>query len=115
MSATKILWSQVLLVCAVLLAFLWARPNGPGGSLASSRSSPALVPILRLAFYEPPSFFWWWFAYDAYAHDIFVEGGFIAASGGVAAIAVAVTMSVWRAREVKPDVNSALVKEAPVQ
>ena len=51
--------------------------------------------------YQPPAFFWWWFAYDAYAHDIFVTGGFIAGAGGVAAFVVAVAMSVWRAREVK--------------
>jgi type IV secretion system protein VirD4 len=51
--------------------------------------------------YQPPAFFWWWFAYDAYAHEIFFTGGFIAGSGGVAAFAVAVAMSVWRAREVK--------------
>jgi type IV secretion system protein VirD4 len=51
--------------------------------------------------YQPPAFFWWWFAYDAYAHDIFVTGGFIAGAGGVAAFVVAIAMSVWRAREVK--------------
>ena len=51
--------------------------------------------------YQPPAFFWWWFAYDAYAHEIFVTGGFIAGAGGVAAFVVAVAMSVWRAREVK--------------
>ena len=33
--------------------------------------------------------------------DIFVEGGYIAASGGFAAVVVAIAMSVWRAREAK--------------
>jgi type IV secretion system protein VirD4 len=51
--------------------------------------------------YQPPAFFWWWFAYDAYARDIFVEGAYIASSGGIAAVIVAIAMSVWRAREVK--------------
>jgi type IV secretion system protein VirD4 len=51
--------------------------------------------------YYPPVFFWWWFIYDAYARDIFTEGGYIAASGGIAAIVVAIAMSVWRAREVE--------------
>jgi type IV secretion system protein VirD4 len=37
----------------------------------------------------------------AYARPIFVEGAYIAASGGIAAAAVAIAMSVWRAREVK--------------
>ncbi|MDP1966482.1 MAG: IncP-type conjugal transfer protein TraG, partial [Reyranella sp.] len=45
--------------------------------------------------------FWWWFAFDAYAPDIFNEGGYIAAAGGIAAVVVAITMSVWRAREAK--------------
>jgi hypothetical protein len=51
--------------------------------------------------YYPPAFFWWWYAYDAYAPPIFVEGAYIAASGGFIAIAVAIGMSVWRAREAK--------------
>jgi type IV secretion system protein VirD4 len=51
--------------------------------------------------YLPPAFFWWWFSYDAYAPEIFIRGAFIAASGGIAAVVVAVAMSVWRARERK--------------
>jgi type IV secretion system protein VirD4 len=39
--------------------------------------------------------------YDAYAPSIFVEGAYIAASGGFIAVAVAIGMSVWRAREAK--------------
>jgi type IV secretory pathway TraG/TraD family ATPase VirD4 len=66
----------------------------PGSILA------ALVRVLRLPIHRPPTFFWWWFTCDAYAHDIFLEGGFIAASRGVAARAIAVTVSVRRAREV---------------
>ena len=102
MSATKILWGQVLLVGSVVLAFLWAATEWTAWRLGFQ--SPLGRPwfeVFAWPFYQPPAFFWWWFAYDAYAHDIFVEGGFIAASGGAAAIAVAVTMSIWRAREVK--------------
>src|SRR5712672_778012 len=51
--------------------------------------------------YYPPAFFWWWYAYDAYAPPIFVEGAFIAASGGFIAIAVAIALSILRAREAK--------------
>jgi type IV secretion system protein VirD4 len=54
-----------------------------------------------LARLPAPAFFWWWFAYDAYARAIFVEGAYIAASGGIAAVVVAITMSVWPAREIK--------------
>ena len=78
------------------------RRSGQLGSSPSSRS--LAIPGSRLfgwPIYQPPAFFWWWFAYDAYAHEIFVTGGFIAGAGGVAAFVVAVAMSVWRAREVK--------------
>jgi type IV secretion system protein VirD4 len=102
MSATKILWGQVLLVSAVVLACIWAATEWTAWRLGFQ--SPLGRPwfeILGWPVYLPPAFFWWWFAYDAYARDIFVEGAYIAAAGGIAAIAVAITMSVWRAREVK--------------
>lgn len=42
----------------------------------------------------PPIFFWWWYAYDAYVPSIFIQGAFIAASGGFLSIAVAISLSV---------------------
>jgi type IV secretion system protein VirD4 len=102
MSATKILWGQVLLVGAVVLAFLWAATEWTAWQLDfQAQLGPPWFDIFGWPFYRPPAFFWWWFTYDAYAHDIFVDGGFIAATGGIAAIVVAVMMSVWRAREAK--------------
>jgi type IV secretion system protein VirD4 len=56
---------------------------------------------VRLARLSAPAFFWWWFSFDAYAPAIFQTGAFIAASGGFVSIAVAIGMSVWRARELK--------------
>ena len=100
MNATKILWSQILLVSAVVLAFVWGATDWVAWRLAFQ---PQLGrPWFRLfgwAVYQPTAFFWWWFAYDAYARDIFVEGAYIAASGGFASIVIAIAMSVWRARE----------------
>ena len=102
MSATKILWGQVLLVGVVVLAFLWAATEWTAWQLDfQAQLGPPWFDIFGWPFYRPPAFFWWWFTYDAYAHDIFVDGGFIAATGGIAAIVVAVMMSVWRAREAK--------------
>ena len=102
MNPTKILWVQILLVCASVLAFMRARRSGRHGN---SPFQPQLGRPWFILFgwpmYQPPAFFWWWFAYDAYAHEIFVTGGFIAGAGGVAAFVVAVARSVWRAREVK--------------
>ena len=102
MNATKILWGQVLLVSAVVLAFVWAATEWSAWRLAfQPQLGHPWFEILGWPVYQPPAFFWWWFAYDAYAREIFVEGAYIAASGGIAAIVVAVTLSVWRAREAK--------------
>ena len=102
MNATKILWGQVLLVSAVVLAFVWAATEWTAWRLAfQPQLGHPWFEVLGWPVYQPPAFFWWWFAYDAYAREIFVEGAYIAASGGIAAIVVAVTISVWRAREAK--------------
>ena len=102
MNATKILWGQVLLVSATVLAFVWTATEWTAWKLGFQ---PGLghpwFEVFGWPVYHPPAFFWWWFAYDAYARDIFVEGAYIAAAGGIAAIVVAVTISVWRAREAK--------------
>ena len=92
----------VLLVCAVVLGFIWAATEWTAWQLAfQPQLGQPWFMLFGWPIYQPPAFFWWWFAYDAYAHDIFVTGGFIAGAGGVAAFVVAVAMSVWRAREVK--------------
>ncbi len=102
MNATKILWGQVLLVSAVVLVFVWAATEWTAWKLGfQSQLGRPWFDLLGWPVYQPPAFFWWWFAYDAYARDVFVEGAYIAASGGIAAVVVAVTMSVWRAREAK--------------
>lgn len=102
MNATKILWGQVLLVSAVVLAFVWTATEWTAWRLAfQPQLGHPWFEVLGWPVYQPPAFFWWWFAYDAYAREIFVEGAYIAASGGIAAIVVAVTISVWRAREAK--------------
>jgi type IV secretion system protein VirD4 len=102
MNATKILWSQILLVSLVVLAFVWTATELTAWRLGFQ---PQLgTPWFKLfgwPVYQPPAFFWWWFAFDAYAPHIFNEGGYIAAAGGIAAIAVATTMSVLRAREAR--------------
>jgi type IV secretion system protein VirD4 len=102
MNPTKILWLQILVVCSTVPGFVWAATEWTAWQLAfqPQLGSPWFM-LFDVPIYFPPAFFWWWFAFDAYAHEIFVTGGFIAGSGGVAAFAVAVAMSVWRAREVR--------------
>jgi type IV secretion system protein VirD4 len=95
MNATKILWGHVLIVSAIVIAFIWGATEWVAWRLTFQ---PQLGHPWFNAFgwplYEPPAFFWWRVAYDAYARDIFVEGAYVAASGGVAALIVAIAMSV---------------------
>ena len=100
MSATKILWGQLLFASVVVLAFLWAATEWTAWRLAfQPQLGPAWFVIGRWPVYQPLAFFIWWFKFDAYAPKIFIEGGGIAASGGIAAMAVAIILSVWRAKE----------------
>ena len=102
MSATKILWGQIIIVFLTVLAGVWGATQWTAAALAYQ---PELGPPWFEAFgwrvYPPPAFFWWWFSFDAYAPRIFLTGSSIAASGGFASITVAIGMSVWRARELK--------------
>jgi type IV secretion system protein VirD4 len=102
MSATKILWGQITVVFLIILITTWAATQYVAWSLGfqAQLGSPWFV-LAGVPIYYPPALFWWWYFYDAYAPDIFAEGGMIAASGGFIAIAVAIGMSVWRAREAK--------------
>jgi type IV secretion system protein VirD4 len=102
MSATRILWGQIVVVCAVVLVTTWGATQWTARRLAHQPElGPPWMSVGEWRLYPPPAFFWWWYHFDAYAPEIFVEGAMIAASGGFASIAVAVAMSVHRAREAK--------------
>jgi type IV secretion system protein VirD4 len=99
--ATKILWGQIFVVLAVVLATTWAATEWVAWRLGfqPQLGHPWFEVAPGVPIYLPPAFFWWWYGYDAYAPAVFVEGAYIAASGGFISIAVAIAMSVWRARE----------------
>ena len=100
MPATKILWGQIVVVFAIVLATIWGATQWTASRLAyQSELGRPWIELANIPIYPPPAFFWWWFSFDAYAPLVFVEGAFIAASGGFAAVAFAIAMSVWRARE----------------
>ncbi len=102
MNPTKILWGQVIAVTTTALLFLWIATEWTAYKLDFQPELGApWFKALGWPVYQPHLFFWWWFGYDAYAHDVFVQGGYIAGAGGIAAFAVALTLSVWRARETK--------------
>ncbi|AMD60373.1 conjugal transfer protein TraG [Agrobacterium tumefaciens] len=102
MSATRVLWGQITVVLLIVFIATWSATQWTAWRLGFQ---PQLgSPWFELAgqpIYPPPALFWWWYFYDAYAPNVFLEGGAIAASGGLIAIAVAIFMSIWRAREAK--------------
>ncbi len=102
MSATKILWGQILIVFAIVIGAIWGATQWTAAALGHQPElGPPWFVWQGYRIYPPPAFFWWWFSFDAYAPAIFLRGAAIAASGGIAAMLVAIAMSVWRARELK--------------
>jgi type IV secretion system protein VirD4 len=101
-TATKILWDQILTVFAIVLSTTWGATQWTAWRLGfQPQLGASWFDLAGLPVYPPPAFFWWWYFFDAYAPHIFLEGASIAASGGFTAIAAAIAMSVWRAREAK--------------
>ena len=100
MTATKILWGQILIVFLIVLSTTWGATQWVAWRLGfQAQLGAPWFDLMGVPIYPPPAFFWWWYFYDAYARAIFWEGGTIAASGGFLSIAVAITLSVMRARE----------------
>ena len=99
-SATKILWGQIFIVSLVALLFVWAATQWVAFRLGFQPQLGApLTALFGLPIYRPWQVFTWWYWYDAYAPRVFMEGAAIAGAGGIAAIAVAILLSVLRARE----------------
>jgi type IV secretion system protein VirD4 len=100
MNGTKVMWGQLAAVFAIVLAGLWVATAWTAWRLAFQPQLGAPWFVLgSWPVYPPPAFLWWWFAFDAYAPRVFLEGAAIAVTGGALAIAVAIGMSIWRARE----------------
>jgi type IV secretion system protein VirD4 len=100
MTATKILWGQVLVVFLIVLAAVWGATQWVAWRLGYQAQLGQPMDVwVGVPVYPPPAFFLWWYWYDAYAPQVFYEGAVIAAAGGFAAIGIAIGMSVWRARE----------------
>jgi type IV secretion system protein VirD4 len=102
MSASRVLWGQIIVVLAMVLAGIWSATQWTASTLAYQ---PELgTPWFTLGdqyIYPPPAFFWWWFSFDAYAPQVFQRGAYIAVSGAFAAIITAIAMSIWRAKEAR--------------
>ena len=102
MTGTRILWGQILVVFMMVLVTTWGATQWTAWQLGfQAQLGHPWFFLGDLPVYYPPAFFWWWYFFEAYAPGIFNRGAVIAASGGFLSIAVAIGMSVWRAREAK--------------
>lgn len=100
MSGTKILWGTLIAVFTIVLVFMWAGTQWVAFRLGfQPQLGEPWFDIWGLPFYLPPALLWWWYFYDAYAPEIFFEGGLMAAAGGLVAACIAMLLSVYRARE----------------
>lgn len=102
LSATRVLWGQITIVLLIVLVAVWSATQWTAWRLGFQlQLGSPWFELVGQPIYPPPALFWWWYFYDAYAPSVFLEGGAIAASGGLMAIAVAIFMSIWRAREAR--------------
>ncbi|MFC5581002.1 conjugal transfer protein TraG [Rhodanobacter terrae] len=100
MNGTSVLFGQVLVVFGIVVAGIWVATQWTAAHLGYQlRLGSPWFDCLGIPVYRPWQLFQWWYWYDAYAPRLFLKGGTIAASSGVAAAAIAIGMSVWRARQ----------------
>ena len=96
---TGVLLGQIAAVGGVTLGGVWGATQWTAHALGYQPGvGPAWADIADLPVYEPWKLFEWWYWYDAYAPDIFLRGGAIAAGSGLIAAGVAIGMAVWRSR-----------------
>ncbi|MFT3819571.1 MAG: conjugal transfer protein TraG [Rubrivivax sp.] len=102
MQGTSVLFGQVFAVLGMVVAGTWGATQWTAAQLGYQlRLGAPWFDLLGTPVYHPWRLFEWWYWFDHYAPDIFMRGGTIAAGSGLAAVVVAITMSVWRARQSK--------------
>jgi len=96
---TGILFGQITVVLSVVFLGVWTATQWTAAALAyqAQLGSPWFT-LSGTPVYKPWQLFEWWYFYDAYAPELFVRGGAIAASSGILAAGVAIAMAVWRSR-----------------
>jgi type IV secretion system protein VirD4 len=100
--ATGILFGQVFVVLGVTVGGVWAGTQWTANALGyQARLGPGWFDVSGVPVYEPWKLFEWWYFYDAYAPDVFLRGGAIAASSGLVATGAAIGMALWRSRLAK--------------
>ncbi|WPC06198.1 conjugal transfer protein TraG [Pseudomonas benzenivorans] len=102
MQATTVLYGQVLAVLAITLCGVWSATQWTAAALGYQvRLGAPWFEVLGTPVYHPWRLFEWWFVFDAYAPEVFNVGGTIAACSSLLALAVAIGMALWRARQAR--------------
>jgi len=97
-----ILFGQIFVVLGVAFGGVWSATQWTAHALGyQPRLGAAWFDFSGVPVYEPWKLFEWWYFYDAYAPDVFLRGGTIAASSGLFATGAAIGMAVWRSRLAK--------------
>jgi len=94
-----ILFGQIAVVFVTTLCGVWSATQWTAHALDHQpRLGPPWFDVSGHPVYRPWKLFEWWYWYDAYAPEVFLRGGAIAASSGPVAVGVAIGMALWRAR-----------------
>ncbi|WP_426413438.1 conjugal transfer protein TraG [Bradyrhizobium ganzhouense] len=100
MFPAKIYVGQIAVVFGIVVVSTWGATQWTAAALGyQQRLGEPWFLVVSYPVYLPWRLFEWWFAYEAYAPEIFEEGGAIAAAGGIAGALFAIVNSVWRARQ----------------
>jgi type IV secretion system protein VirD4 len=100
MFPAKIYIGQITVVFGIVIASTWGATQWTAAALGfQERLGAPWFLVAGYPIYLPWRLFEWWFAYEAYAPEIFEEGGAIAGAGGIAGALFAILNSVWRARQ----------------
>jgi type IV secretion system protein VirD4 len=100
MQGSSVLFGQVLAVFAMVLCGTWGATQWTAAQLGYQlRLGTPWFELLNTPVYHPWRLFEWWYFFDAYAPEVFLRSGAMAALSGLVAAVVAMAMSVWRARQ----------------
>src|SRR5258706_4274033 len=100
--STGVLTGQVLLVFGIATLGVWSATQWTAAALGYQlRLGDPWFAFLNTPVYYPWRLFQWWYFYNAYAPNIFLRGGAIAACSGIASAGAAIAASVWRSRQSK--------------
>ncbi|HFF6211142.1 TPA: conjugal transfer protein TraG [Stenotrophomonas maltophilia] len=102
MQGQGVLFGQIAAVFGIVIAGVWGATQWTAAALGYQlRLGTPWFDLYGTPVYYPWKLFEWWFFFDAYAPQVFDTGGMIAAGSGLVAVAVAITMSVWRSRQAR--------------